>query len=202
MANKYSTADYIFQFITVTAGVLIALVINGLDDWQNDRELVVKARTMIAREVADNLKELEGLSASIESSRKQVDNAMRMANDLLSSGTTSINSVTLQFNLATLNQSSWQTADRTGALAQMDYEAVKRYSELYALQSLFEEHQRKAVDLVSTAIGLLSGAMDPTQASKQDLARFREHLMMVLANLRVTENLGGQLLVAYHKFQP
>lgn len=202
MANKYSTADYLFQFITVTAGVLIALLINGLDEWQSDRELVAKARTMIAREVADNLNELAGLSTSLDASREQVDVAMRLADDLLDTGKTSIRAVTLQFNLATLNQSSWQTADRTGALALMDYEVVKRYSELYSLQALFEEHQRRAVDLVSTAIGLISGAMDPAKARKEDVTRFREQLPLVLANLRVTEDLGGQLLAAYKAFQP
>lgn len=59
--RKYTFADYAFQFVTVTAGVLIALLIDGLVDWNHNRELVATARQMIAREVAGNLKELEGL---------------------------------------------------------------------------------------------------------------------------------------------
>ena len=56
MAPKYSPADYLFQFITVTAGVFIALVIDGLTDWNNNRELVAQARSTIAREIRDNKK--------------------------------------------------------------------------------------------------------------------------------------------------
>ena len=59
--KKYTFADYAFQFITVTAGVLIALFIDGLVEWKNNRELVAEAHATIVREVADNLKELEGL---------------------------------------------------------------------------------------------------------------------------------------------
>ena len=47
--KKYSFADYAFQLITVTAGVLIALFIDGLADWNNNRQLVAEARATIAR---------------------------------------------------------------------------------------------------------------------------------------------------------
>ena len=52
--KKYTFADYAFQFITVTAGVLIALFIDGLVESNHNRELVVVAREMIARKLADN----------------------------------------------------------------------------------------------------------------------------------------------------
>ena len=45
---KYAIVDYVFQFITVTAGVLIALLINGLVEWNHNRELVAEARATIA----------------------------------------------------------------------------------------------------------------------------------------------------------
>ena len=135
--KKYNFADYAFQFITVTAGVLIALLIDGLVDWNNNRELVATARQTIAREVADNLKELSGLSNSIAEGNRKIDNALQLANDLLSKGKSEVHSVELGFNLATLNSSSWLSADRTGAVAHMSYEEVKEYSELYALQDLF-----------------------------------------------------------------
>ena len=76
--RKYSFADYAFQFITVTAGVLIALFIDGLVEQNHNRELVLTARNMLALEVADNLKELV--------SRVEVDkdDASTVADDFLS----------------------------------------------------------------------------------------------------------------------
>jgi hypothetical protein len=200
--KKYTLADYAFQFITVTAGVLIALFIDGLAETRNNRELVATARQTIAREIADNQKELSGLSNSIAAANRNVDNGLQLANDLLSKGKSDVHSVSIGFNLATLNDSSWLSADRTGAVAHMSYEEVKKYSELYALQELFETQQRKAVDLVSAGSALIAGSFDPDNANKDDLARFRDQLMLLRANLFVTEQIGLQLLEAYRKFQP
>lgn len=199
--KKYSLADYAFQFITVTVGVLIALLIDGFVDWNSNRELVADARATIAREVADNLKELEGLPQSIAASNKDIENGLRLANDLLSKGKTDVNSLQLNFNLATLNASSWLTADRTGALAHTSYDEVKRYAELYGLQALFDTQQRKAVDLVASSTALIASSFDPANANRDDVRKFRENLMLLQANLLVTEQLGRQLADAYKKFQ-
>jgi hypothetical protein len=199
--KKYNFADYAFQFITVTAGVLIALFIDGLADWNNTRQLVAEARATIAREVGDNLTELSGLSKSVASAIGQIDNAQRFADDLLSKARTDVHTLSINFNLATLNSSSWLSADRTGAVGHMSYEEVRKYSELYALQALFDTQQRKAIDLVAASTALLAGNVDPTTASKEDLSRFRQELMLLRANLYVTDQLGQQLLEAYRKFQ-
>jgi hypothetical protein len=82
--KKYTLPDYAFQFVTVTAGVLIALFIDGLVETNHNRELVVVARDMLRREVGDNLKELSGLSKSVASSTADIENGLKLANDLFS----------------------------------------------------------------------------------------------------------------------
>ena len=156
---------------------------------------------MIALEVAENVKEIQNLHSSVESSNADVDTAMKLANDLLSTGKSDVNQIKLNFELATLSNASWQSAERTGALALMSYDEVRRYSELYAFQQLFDTQQRKAIDLVASSSALIARSFDPTTAKPQDLARFREQLMVLQANLQVTEQLGTQLLDAYRKFQ-
>lgn len=196
MQSKYGAADYVFQFITVTAGVLIALMIDGLVDWKSHRDLVAEARSTIRREIAANLKELEGLPKALEVSNAKVDNAVKFADDFMRTGRSDIHSLELGFNLATLNQSGWQTAERTGALGHMDYDEVKRYSEVYELQDLFDTQQRKAVDLI--AAPLMTAASDPTER-KEDLAVFRKELLLVKANLYVVNELRKPLAEAYTK---
>jgi hypothetical protein len=200
--RKYTLVDYVFQFITVTAGVLIALFIDGLVDWNNNRELVAAAHAAIGREVADNLREIEGLPKSIASANGDIDNCLKFANDLLAKGKTDVSSLQLNFNLATLNSSSWLSADRTGALSHMSYDQVKEYAELYNLQGLFDTVQRRAVDMVADSIALVTSGSDPTKAGQQDLMKFREQLMRYRASLVVTEDLGETLTKAYRKFQP
>ena len=198
--KKYDLADYLFQFIVITAGVLIALLLNSLVEWNNNRALVEQARSTIKREVEANLKELEGLPDSVKRSGGDLENALRLANDLIATGKTDVRSLNLNFNLATLNSSGWQSADRTGALGHMDYDEVQEYSELYTMQELFESQQRKAVDLVAAGSAFISPAFDPTAANRDDLTRFREHVMLLQANLLVTQQLGEQLRKGYEEF--
>ena len=200
--KKYTFADYSFQFITVTGGVLIALLIDGLAETKNNRELVAAAHATIVREVADNLKELEGLPKALEASNAEIESCLRFANDVLSKGKSDARSLTLNFSLPSLDSSGWQTADRTGALGHMSYEEVRRYSELYSRQSLFDAQSRKILDLVSATTAVMAGSFDPDKASKPDMARFRDQLMLLQANVVVTGQLGEQLLKAYQKFQP
>lgn len=176
------------------------MLINGLVEWNNNRELVEQARATIRREVEANLKELEGLPQTVKRSAAELETAMRFANDLLVSGKTDINTLGLNFNLATLNSSGWQTAERTGALAHMDYDEVERYSELYSMQQLFDEQQRKAIDLVATSSSLLASNFDPTTAKTTDLSEFRQRVMLLQSNLSVTEQLGAQLVKGYQEF--
>jgi hypothetical protein len=197
---KYALVDYLFQFTTVTAGVLIALLINGLVEWNNNRELVNEARATIQREVEANLKELEGLPDNIKRSAADLENALRFSDQLLATGKTEVRSLALNFNLATLNMSGWQTAERTGAVAHMDYEEVQECSELYNLQQLFDDQQRKAVDLVATATAVMRPGSDPTKGSARELSLFREQVMLLQSHLFVTGQLGEQLTKGYRDF--
>ena len=197
---KYTLVDYLFQFITITAGVLIALLINGLVEWNNNRELVEQARATIQREVEANVKELEGLPDSVKKSEGELARALQFADELLANGKTDVNSLSLNFTLATLNASGWQTADRTGALAHMDYDEVEKYSEIYNMQQLFDEQQRKAVDLVASSITLVASGFDPGKASVQELGEFRRRILLLQSNLLVTRQLGEQLMKGYQEF--
>ena len=198
--KKYTLVDYLFQFVTITAGVLIALLINGLVEWNDNREVVEQARTTIRREVEANLKEMEGFPDNVKRTGSLLETASRFADELLATGKTSVRSLELGFNLATLNSSGWRTAERTGALAHMDYDEVQEYSELYAMQQLFDEHARKAIDLVSTSTSLVASGLDPTTANADDLKVFRQHVRLLQSNLMVTQQLGEQLMKGYQEF--
>ena len=86
---KYAIVDYVFQFITVTAGVLIALLINGLVEWNHNRELVAEARATIAREIERNKKDLDGTVASMPGDIQKLESALTFANEMLTKKKTS-----------------------------------------------------------------------------------------------------------------
>jgi hypothetical protein len=138
----HSWKDFGIQLVTITAGILIALSLEGVRE-----------------------------------------------TPLLKTGRADIHQVGLEVVFPTLNAASWQTAERTGALAHMDYAEVQKYAALYRFQELLFEQHRRALDIVSAAIGTLtlSEDADPTKSSPADLQRFREQIVSLRSGLLVEE---------------
>jgi hypothetical protein len=196
-APKYTAVDYVFSFITITAGVLIALLINGLVQWNDDRELVTAARATITREIADNKKELDSTIAGMQGDMKKFDAAIQFATEILAAKKTSVHELYLNVNLADLSATGWRTAERTGALSHMDYDEVQRYSKLYDLQDLLVEQQRGLVGRLGETIAILNGSFDPDNPNQRDLELFRERAMALRAHLTVHEQMAKRLAENY-----
>lgn len=198
--KKYTLADYAFQFITVTAGVLIALLIDGLAETRDNRELVESARAMIRRELADNKKDLEATLSGLAKDQEAMRNAITFADDLITTRKTKINSVNLHYNLADrVSDSSWRTAERTGALALMDYDEVQRYSRVYDFQDLFMQQQRQTVAQVVVAGSLIEAGFDPDHPNVKDLELFRVRVIDLIGMVTLQEQFGKKLVEDYSK---
>jgi hypothetical protein len=193
MTHKYSASDYVFQFITIMAGVLIAMLANGFVERSRDRELVAQARATLQREIADNKKDLELTVASLPKDQQALDTAVQFASDMLTSGKTNITSLQLNYNMADLFDTSWRTAERTGALSHMDYAEVQRYSMLYDFQDFFMTRQREAISILTSATALIGPGFNPDKPNLKDLEGFRERTMALRASLRLQEDFAKRL---------
>jgi hypothetical protein len=193
---RHRHREILVQLVTITSGVLIALFFDGLVAWNQDRQLVNQARTTIRREIADNLKELDGMLTSTDGRRRDLQQGLRLANELLFTGKSAVNEFKVTRQLAELNASGWHTAERTGALAHMAYDEVQRYSRLYALQEIFSAHERRFIERVSAIGGIVAGG-DPRKAPREDLQALRGHLLALHGDLKVEEDLGQTLRQAY-----
>jgi hypothetical protein len=198
MKGKYALEDYIFQFITVTAGVLIALLINGLDAWNDTRELVLKSRTTIEREIADNKKELDSTVSGFAADHQKLQGAIKFADQILTAGRSDLRSFNLNYNMAELSNTSWRTADRTGALSQMEHAEVQKFSKLYDFQDVYLERQRDALRLFSTAMSIVQGdEFNPDKPNLKDVELFRQRVMELRATLIIQQEFAGRLSKAY-----
>ena len=193
MASKYSAADYTFQFVTVTVGVLIALLINGMVEWNRDRQLVAEAHATLVREITDNRKDLQTTLVSMPRDREAMLNAITFADDMLAAGKTNVNTLNLHYNLADLYDTSWRTAERTGALSHMEYAEVQRYSKVYDFQDLFVQQQRNILTILSSASALISENFNPDKPNLKDLEVFRDRVMQLRAAITVQESLAKRL---------
>jgi hypothetical protein len=195
-AAAHSLKDFLLQLLTITVGVLVALSIESIVEWRHHRTLVRDAKAMIALEISDNRKELDGELASVTRRNEDIGTALRFADDLLATKQTAIHEVSLGAAMSSLDSASWQSAERTGALSYMEYAEVKAYSSVYALQDLFVAQQRRAMASVTASLSILALG-DPHKAQAKDLESFRTHLLAAIADLTAEEQLGRQLLKAY-----
>jgi hypothetical protein len=180
--------DFGVQLITITAGILIALSLEGVRESMHNRALVREARENIRREIADNKREVDNEIAGMADRGNKIDAAMRFANELLKAKHTDIHQLSLELSFPTLSAASWQTAERTGALAHMDYAEVQKYAALYAFQEFLAAQHRRALDTLVGAIGIITGTGDPQEASPAEIERFREQVV----SLRSILYLEGQ----------
>jgi hypothetical protein len=191
-----SARAFLIQLVTITGGVLIALFLEGLVEWSDNRALVREARATIVREIADNKKELDGSLAEQGKYATNLENVLRFANDLLSKKSSGVRQLTLARSFAELSNASWQTAERTGALGHMEYDEVRRYSRIYALQEVFTSHQERALDRLSGALTAIA-TEDPFKTSPEDLEALRRHVLSLRADLLIERDIGAALSRAY-----
>ena len=193
----HSFRDFSLQLLTVTVGILIALSLEGLLEWQHHRELVHEARTNIVSEIRDNQKELHGSMSSFEEAKKQHLKVLRFISDVLTHGKSDIRELKINYNLATLSDSSWKTAEAVGALALMPYAEVKKYANVYALQTEYLRLQTKRVDSEITALAMFAENKDPNTLPHAELEKERADIQSALAQTTAQSQIGTGLEKTY-----
>jgi len=122
---------------------------------------------------------------------------MRFADELLEDGSTEVSELDLGFTVGEVSSASWLTAERTGAIAHMDYERVRELARVYEAQDLFVAHQRQNLDRLTSAIAVISGGGDPTKANERDLLAFRDQVTALRAALFIEAQLAERARELY-----
>jgi hypothetical protein len=197
----HSWKDFGIQLVTITAGILIALSLEGVRESIHDRALVREARENIQREIAYNRREVENEIKAIPARSQKVDTALRFANEVLKTRKTDIHQVELRVDFPELTAASWQTAERTGALAHMDYAEVQKFATLYTFQELLIQQQRRALDAVTATIGILTASEDGDldKTSAPDVERFRDQVITLRSILFTEGQLATAAIARYKK---
>jgi hypothetical protein len=123
------------HLLAITIGLLIALGLEAGVEWIHHRHLVREARENIAQEIRDNQKNLAKELAVLPQEESQLERLMGVVGDLEHGRASKPDKMV--WSVTRLSDSSWNTAFSTGAVAHMDYDEVRRYSQLYALQQMF-----------------------------------------------------------------
>src|SRR6185436_215210 len=180
----------------ITAGVLIALALEGVVSWADHRLLVREAKANLTAEIRSNRKELEGLFANIDREQKELEQADRVALAFIERGKVD-NKINLSWNFAELKNAAVTTGEITGAFGFMDYAEVRHYADVYDLQAQFMRSQERQVQDYQLIVGFIpriTGSKAPSQASIEE---WRGRINNAVAALAFQEILGRTLLKRY-----
>jgi hypothetical protein len=190
---------FLGEIATIVIGVLIALSFEGAREWQHNRTLANEARETIVRELTANKNEVDGEMKGMANREQQLKNARHYVNDVLKTGKSSIQEMSLNSNWGDLRRSSWTTAQQTGALGHMLYSEVQAYAYVYDLQDLYQAQQRRSLEHMAETLALLGSVINAPTAQKGDLERFRDGLQTMGADAYLEKQLAAELTERYTK---
>lgn len=197
--SRRTLNEFVFQIVTIMAGILIALWVDNVVEARREVALVRDAHAAIGRELANNLKELTDSLPMLDEHDRHLRTAMQFANDLLKTGKTDIHEIQFGLNMPSLNRASWQSAERTGALGYMEFADVKAYAEIYDMQDFVAQGQRDQLAKIADVTARLYGGEggDPTKMRPPELEAFRARVLDALGALAIHKSLARGLITLY-----
>jgi hypothetical protein len=159
--SRRSAGEWLFQLATITLGVLIALSFDALLEWRANRALVAEARATIAREIAKNRADLESNLAGYEERSAKLRASLKLLDELDAGVEPTVHEYQITWNPPQLARAGWESAERTGALALMDYAEVEHLAGLYSIQQLVEDNAGTAFSATARALAALGVTDDP-----------------------------------------
>jgi hypothetical protein len=178
--------DFLLHLITITIGLLIALSLEGLVEWQHHRHLVHDAEASLHAEIKSNANGMTDTLATLHKNQDDLKHAADMVKILIVKKKLPHGSFTISYHIVTFDSVSWKTAQTTGALSYMPYDLAKEYSSIYYTQEELADSEQQAARDAVISMGWIINAKDSDPDPTPEQAE---------ALLERIEALQGQLLL-------
>ncbi len=195
----HSWRDFLLHLLTITIGLLIAVGIEGIVEWQHHRHLAHEAEASLNIEIAHNHKQLAEIKRQIQSQRRELAQDLTVLGNMRGGTPIPQNSMSIHFSLGVLDNVSWRTAQSTGALAYMPYRDAQKFATVYEQQDILYRTQQNAVDdgIHATAI-----VATHEKLSAQDINEMLNRIGILQVRLQFVEAVVDQLDSVYQQDQP
>lgn len=194
--------DFFVHLFTITIGLLIALSLEGLVEWQHHRHLVHEAEASLRTEIQGNAKSLPDAIAGLHKYQDQLKHDVTVLKYVMKNHKMPEHDhMEIGFNITSFDDVSWKTAQATTALSYMPYKQAQEYADIYITQSeLFVSEQQAARDaIVSLGPFLNTAEGDPDPTAEQAEA-MKEKIETLQGQLLLVDSLMKSLDGEYKKF--
>ena len=187
--------DFLVQLMTITAGILIALSLEGALEWSHHRTLVSEAKENLRHEILDNKREIDKVLAGIPALKTNEEAALQLIEGLLAHRARGIHKLDFSYGLGLPSATAWSTAQAAGAVVYMPYKDVQKYATIYDLQRQFGSFQDRLSETIVTA----GPSEDPDNSSPRALREWRQRVQTSLSHVKAVEGLARGLKDEYDK---
>ncbi|HEY6251572.1 MAG TPA: hypothetical protein VI685_16565 [Candidatus Angelobacter sp.] len=193
--------EFFVHLLIITLGILIALSLEGLLEWQHHRSLLREARENLAAEVQRNKKILAADMENLRKSETQLHQIVSTVQKLESDPTFKVSELSFGGRFGSLSSTSWNTANRSGAIGYMAYDEVEKYTEVYGQQQELLTVEFQALPSFTELAGLLttSLAKDRKHMVEPDLRELERRANHALILVGTLEDSAQQLDTGYGK---
>jgi hypothetical protein len=193
--------DFLLHLATITIGLLIALGLEGLVEWQHHRHLVHEAEASLRQEIQSNEGDLAGILDDVHKQQGELKQDVVILQQIIANPKIPPHGLSIAFRMSNLDDVSWKTAQNTGALSYMPYGLAQDYAGIYYLQEEFDRAQQEGMRSTTLAASMFANAefTDPALIVEKNKNRI-ERIEAVQGQLFALESLVKGLDSEYKKF--
>jgi hypothetical protein len=194
--------DFFIHLFTITIGLLIALSLEGLVEWQHHRHLVHEAEANMTSEIRINA---EGMQEHL---KKLHDQQAELAHDMDTLGAMrktrklpADKHMSVTYTITSFDDVSWKTAQATGALAYMPYGHARDYSTIYDMQTKLTELETTAGHDAAVAVSsFYDFDDDKVVPTPEKITPIMDRIAVLEGQLLIVDSFTKGLASHYDKF--
>lgn len=188
--------DILLHLGIVIVGILIAIGLDAIVEWQHHRNLAEEARLNIREEMRENRGKVVDMIRELKSTEQEQVRTMNLLKDVLAHHPKEMPQMSLHWGSQILVNSSWTTAQTVGALSFMPYDEVKQYAAVYDLQAWMVDNARRAQQETAAALGAIATS-DGRELSDWELKGTIDRIQQTWGITLSEDQLGKSLISAY-----
>ncbi len=135
-APVHSVRDFIVHLLMISVGVLIALGAEGIVEAIHHHHVVEQARSNLVAEMRSNHETLDDNLPKLKKNEQLLSQTIEDLQKLKADRKFKTRDINMNLNFFILSDSSWRTAQATGALALMNYQQAEDWAGYYDVQTL------------------------------------------------------------------
>lgn len=193
--------DFLLHLTTITIGLLIALSLEGLVEWQHHRHLVHDAEASLHTEIKGNAANIDGVLSVVHQHQAALKHDVYVLNYIAENGKYPVDkNMSVNFDIVAFEGVAWKTAQSTGALSYMPYDLAQDYSSIYMQQDIVSVAQQQAARDSVLAIGPFLNESGDALPSREEARSIVEKIEVVQGQLMLVESFMQGLATGYKEF--